>query len=237
MNKTIAINQSGYIPWKGYFDQIGSVDEFVLYDDAQYTHRDWRNRNRIKTRTGLKWLTIPVRSKGRLLQKISEACICDPDWGRIHWQTLVCNYSRAPNFKACRDGLEALYQDCGETRLSQVNHRFLLAICGMLGIPTPLRWSSEFSLEGNRSERLLGICRQAGADTYLSGPSARGYLDEALFASEGVRVVWMDYGGYPEYRQLHGEFQHGVSILDLLFNEGPQAPDFMKRRWVHAAPA
>jgi hypothetical protein len=228
VSRTIAITQSNYIPWRGYFDLIGSVDEFVLYDDAQYTHRDWRNRNLIKTEAGLRWMTIPVRSKGRLQQKISEALICDPDWGRNHWQTLVANYSRAAHFKTWRDEFEILYLDCRETHLSLVNRRFLQAVCRMLGIVTPMRWSSEFAFEGDRSERLLAICLQAGADTFLCGPRARDYLDVGLFARAGVRVCWMDYGRYPEYRQLHGEFQHEVSIVDLLFNEGPQAPDFMR---------
>jgi hypothetical protein len=224
----IAISQSNYVPWKGYFDLINSVDEFVLYDEAQFTRRDWRNRNTIKTPTGLSWLTIPVETKGKFLQKISETRVSEPDWPRRHWARIAGSYVKAPHFGEFGLRLEALYQGPGEEMLSCTNSRFLSAVMGMLGIRTPLRQSSEFTLEGDRSERLLGICRQAGADTYLSGPAARDYLDVGLFERAGVRVEWMDYSGYPPYRQLHGDFQHGVSVIDLLLNEGSNAPRFMK---------
>jgi hypothetical protein len=226
--KKIAISQSNYIPWKGYFDLINSVDEFVLYDDVQFTRRDWRNRNLIKTPQGLQWLTIPVEVKGKFGQKIKETRISEPAWPSRHWRTIAGNYSRAAHFMDYRDRLEEIYLNCREGLLSEINHRFLSAICAILGIDTPLRWSSEFMLEGDRSERLLNICRQAGANVYYSGPAARDYLDEALFARAGVSVVWMDYTAYPAYRQLHGDFQHGVSILDLLLNEGPQSGLYLK---------
>jgi hypothetical protein len=226
--KKIAISQSNYIPWKGYFDLINSVDEFVLYDDVQYTRRDWRNRNQIKTPAGVQWLTIPVEVKGKFAQKINETVISDAGWANRHWQTIAGNYARAVHFAEYRAWAEALYRDTNETLLSQVNRRFLTAIAGQLGIRTVFRASAEFALTGDRSERLLNICRQAGANVYLSGPAARDYLDGELFRRAGVAVEWMDYAGYPPYRQLHGDFQHGVSVLDLLFNEGPRATSFMK---------
>jgi len=226
--KRIAISQSNYIPWKGYFDLINTVDEFVLYDDMQFTRRDWRNRNQIKTPAGLQWLTIPVEVKGKFHQRINETKVSDPGWSRHHWRTLELTYARARHFDAYRDQVRELYLGVTSSGLSEINHRFLQAICGWLGIGTPLRWSSDYELEGERSERLLNICRQAGANVYHSGPAARDYLDTARFAAAGVEVVWMDYSGYPTYGQLHGDFQHGVSILDLLFNEGPDAPKYMK---------
>jgi hypothetical protein len=228
VSKRIAVSQSDYIPWKGYFDLINSVDEFVLYDDAQFTRRDWRNRNLIKTPSGLKWLTIPVETKGRFLQKISETRTSGTDWPRLHWSAIVGNYSKAPHFDEFRERFEALYIGANETMLSRINHRFLTALMEMLGISTVLRWSNDYSLFGDRSERLLNICKQAGAETYVSGPSARDYLDLGLFERAGVRVEWMDYSGYPPYRQLHGAFEHGVSVIDLLANEGTSAPRFMK---------
>ena len=226
--KKIAILQSNYIPWKGYFDLIAAVDEFILYDDMQYTRRDWRNRNQIKTPAGRQWLTIPVVVKGKFNQRINETQISDPGWARQHWRALELNYAHAAHFAMYREQFQELYLGCTATFLSEINHRFLTAILPLLGIRTPLRWSSEFQLEGERSARLLGICRQASAQVYFSGPAARDYLDTALFAAAGIDVVWMDYSGYPTYRQLHGDFLHGVSILDLLFNEGVQAPSFMK---------
>lgn len=228
MPKTIAIIQSNYIPWKGYFDIIHSVDEFVLYDDAQFTHRDWRNRNRIKTKDGLKWLTIPVEVKGKTFQKIRDTRIRDKRWAIQHWKSLTHNYSKAEFFKDYRELFEELYLTCDEEFLSPVNFRFIDAINRILGIETRISRSSDFKLPEGKNERLISICQQAGADKFLSGPAARAYLQPSLFQREGVEVEWIDYSGYPEYRQLFPPFEHGVTILDLLFNEGPNAKTFMK---------
>ena len=226
--RTAVVVQSSYIPWKGYFDLIGGADEFVLFDDVQYTRRDWRNRNRIKTAQGIAWLTIPVAVKGKYHQRIRDARVSDPGWARRHWATLVQAYSKAPYFREGRDRLEPLYLGMEETSLSQINRRFIDEICDILGIRTRISWSMDFELEDGKSERLLGLCKTLGCNRYLSGPSARGYLDEALFVQNGISVDYMDYSGYPEYPQLHGAFVHEVSILDLIFNAGPQAPRYMK---------
>lgn len=225
----VAIVQSNYIPWKGYFDLIAGVDVFVLYDDAQYTRRDWRNRNRIKTAQGVQWLTVPVHVTGRYLQPIREVVVSDPHWARTHWRTLTHHYGRAAGFAQIAPALEGLYREAAASqRLSEINHHFLTGINEMLGITTPFRWSTELELTGDRSERLLGMCRQLGADTYVSGPSARDYLDERLFQDAGIAVEWADYSGYTEYRQLHPPFDHHVSIVDLLLNEGTEARQFLK---------
>ncbi len=228
MSKSIAIVQSNYIPWKGYFDIIHSVDELVLYDDVQFTRADWRNRNRIKTRDGLKWLTVPVEVKGKYFQKIKDTRISDKGWARKHWQAIRHNYSKAPCFKEYRDLFEELYLGLDEEFLSRMNFRFLEAINRVLDLGTRISWSSDYELPEGKNERLISICREAGADRYLSGPAARTYLDESLFGQEGIKVEWMDYSGYPEYRQMFPPFEHGVTILDLLFNEGPNAKTFMK---------
>ena len=226
--KKIAISQSNYIPWKGYFDLINSVDEFVLYDDMQFTRRDWRNRNQIKTPTGLQWLTIPVETKGKFHQRINETEASDSNWTKRHLRALELNYSPSAYCAHYWDVVREMYLDCASTNLSEINHHFLTSLNRLLGITTPLRWSSDYCLTGDRSGRLLNICRQAGATVYVSGPSARGYLEEAIFNQAGIQVAWMDYSDYRPYRQLHGDFRHDVSIIDLLFNEGPRAPDFMK---------
>lgn len=228
MGKRVAIVQSNYIPWKGYFDLINMVDEFILMDDVQYTRRDWRNRNLIKTPNGLKWLTIPVNVSGRYYEKIREIGVSDPQWPRRHWDTIRANYAEASCFKEQRPMLEALYLETEETLLSQINLRFLKAICGFLGIKTKLSWSMDYRVVEGKSERLLELCRQAGASKYLSGPSAKAYLDEKLFAAHGIQVCWMDYSGYAEYPQLYPPFEHGVSILDLILNQGASAPKHMK---------
>jgi hypothetical protein len=227
--RTVAIVQSCYIPWKGYFDLVQSVDEFILYDDRQFTRRDWRNRNRIKTPAGIRWLTIPVEVKGRYHQRIDETMIADPSWADRHWKTLVHSYSAAPHFEKYAPVIEQLYRDAApETRLSGVNRTLLEGICRLLGIETVLSWSTDYEVDGDRTERLLALCQAAGADRYLSGPRARDYLDEDLFARAGIELVYADYSGYPEYEQLYPPFEHGVTILDLVWHVGGEAPRYMK---------
>jgi hypothetical protein len=225
--KTVAIVQSNYIPWKGYFDLMARVDEFVLYDDVQYTRRDWRNRNRLKSPQGVQWLTIPVQVKGRYLQRIDETFVSDPNWGERHWATLRGWYGRAPFFSHYEPLLEDLYRNTREHKLSVINRHFLRVLRDALGIATPLSSSSDYPSEGHKTERLLGICRAAEASHYLSGPAAREYLDEETFAAAGIAVEWMSYEGYPEYPQLHPPFEHGVSVLDLLLNVGERSPEYM----------
>lgn len=227
-SKTVAVVQSSYIPWRGYFDLINRSDELILYDDAQYTRRDWRNRNQIKTVQGLKWLTIPVEVKGRYYQKIRDTRIADPSWARAHWETIRHAYSRAACYNEYSGLFEQLYCDCRESYLSRVNRRFIEVINGILGIQTKISWSSEYKLGGDKSERLLGMCKQAGATRYLSGPTARSYLDEELFQKEGIELCWMDYSGYQPYRQLHPPFELHVSIVDLLLNKGVEARKYFE---------
>jgi WbqC-like protein family len=228
MRKTIAVVQSNYIPWRGYFDLINSVDEFILYDDVQYTIRDWRNRNIIKTSSGPLWLTIPVEVKGKYFQKIKDTRISDPTWRRRHWATIVHSYSRAKYFPMQKELFEELYLQADDKLLSHVNYHFIIAICRILGIRTTITWSMDYNLNGDKTERLVDLCKQSGATKYLSGPAAKAYLNEDLFKSEGIAVSYMDYSGYPEYMQLYPPFLSEVSIIDLIFNEGPQATDYMK---------
>jgi hypothetical protein len=227
--KRVAIIQSNYIPWKGYFDIINDVDEFILYDDRQYTRRDWRNRNLIKTEQGLQWLTIPVRVKGRFTQRIDETLIDDPSWASRHWKTITQAYAGAPHFATYRDNVGDMFAAASRaSRLSDVNRGLLEGICSLLGIHTRLSWSTDYEAGGERTERLVSLCLAAGATEYVSGPSARVYIDKSRFDAAGVRLIYADYSGYPEYPQLHGKFEHGVTILDLLFNAGPDAPRYMK---------
>jgi hypothetical protein len=220
--KRIAIVQSNYIPWKGYFDLINMVDEFILIDDLQYTKGDWRNRNRIKTEAGVKWLTIPV-SVEHWDVAIKDVVVSDNGWARTHWQHVVPSYSKAAFFHELKELFEGLYLGCTETHLSRINYRFITAICELLGITTRISWSMDYRLRGGKSERLVNLCRQSGSTEYLSGPSARCYLDEELFATAGINVKWMAYDGYTEYRQLYcPPFVHEVSIIDLILNEGAE---------------
>jgi hypothetical protein len=225
--KKVAIVQSSYIPWKGYFDLINSVDEFILYDEAQYTRRDWRNRNRIKTPAGPIWLTIPVRVKGRYRQRIDETEIVDAAWGRLHWRTITGCYVAAPYYDHYSDRFAGLYAT-DAVLLSRVNHAFITEICDILGIRTPVTRSTDYEGSGAKTKRLVSLCIEAEAAQYLSGPSAQAYLEEERFAEVGIAVEYMDYDSYPEYAQLYPPFEHRVSVLDLLFNVGPDAPRYMK---------
>jgi hypothetical protein len=225
--KRIAILQSNYIPWKGYFDIIAAVDEFIVYDCVQYTKNDWRNRNQIKTTQGKSWLTVPVRQRS-LDQTIEQTEIADTGCFRKHWNTFRQNYAKAPHIRYCSDALEPVFLELGSERmLSQANVRLIRAACDLLGIRTPIRDANEYTLDSDRNERLVSLCRQAGASSYLSGTAAQAYLDETLFAKECITVEWMSYDGYPEYAQPYPPFDHHVSVLDLLASTGPEAPRFM----------
>ncbi len=226
--KKIAVLQSNYIPWKGYFDMIAAVDELILYDDMQYTRRDWRNRNLIKTPQGVQWLTVPVVVKGRYHQKIRDTEIDGVDWSCAHWKALVQNYRRAPHYREISAWLEPLYFEHNFTHISQLNRSFIEAICNYLSINTIIKNSWEYKLLDGKTERIAAICEQAQASEYISGPAAKDYIDEKVFFDLGIKLTWFDYSGYSEYPQLWSEFTHGVTILDLLFNCGKDSPKFMR---------
>ncbi len=208
---------------------IHMVDEFILYDDMQYTKRDWRNRNLIKTKDGLKWLTVPVEVKGKFSQKIKDTKVSNHSWPREHWKTIAHNYAGARYFESFRELFEKTYEECEqEELLSAINYKFLKVVCGLLGIGTKISWSMDYTLAEGKTERLVALCKSAGANYYLSGPSAKDYIEEKFFQEAGVQLQYMDYSGYLSYTQLCGPFENGVSILDLIFNEGPDAVKFMK---------
>ena len=225
--KRIAIVQSNYVPWRGYFDLMASVDEFVLFDDVQYTRRDWRNRNRIKTAGGTKWLTIAAQVKGQYTQTIRETLVADEGWAQAHWTTLRQAYAKADGFATEAEFVEQLYASVPGPRLSAINHHFLSAIAHRLGIETQLTWSMDYPARGVKDERLLDICLKAGATEYVSGPAARAYLDEQRFADAGIAVSWFEYGPYAEYAQVHPPFDPLVSVLDLLLCAGARAPELV----------
>ncbi|MDC0428965.1 WbqC family protein [Phycisphaerales bacterium] len=221
-----AILQSSYIPWKGFFDIIRSVDRFIWFDDVQFTIRDWRSRNRIKTSDGLRWLSIPC--DGRQSKMIDEVLVTDASWRRRHWEAIERAYGEAPHFEWCRPVLEHLYLGETENRLHILNRKFVETIATeLLGIQTEFDESARYPSSNRGQARLLDILAEIGATSYLSGPAARSYIDDAAFANQGVGLEWMRYDGYPEYPQLHGPFEHAVSIIDVLVHVGPDAPGFI----------
>ena len=207
---------------------VASVDEFILYDDMQYTRRDWRNRNQIKTPDGIKWLTVPVQVKGKYDQKIRDTLIDESDWDISHWKSLEQNYRSSPYFDDVALWLKPIYLTNSYTHISQLNRRLIEEICHYLGIKTTISNSWDYMLINGKSERLADLCKQAGGTEYISGPSAKNYVEEGIFTDMNIKLTWFDYAGYPEYPQLWGEFTHGVTVLDMLFNCGKDAPKFMR---------
>lgn len=229
MPKTVAIIQSNYIPWKGYFDMIGLADEFLLLDNVQFTKNSWRNRNRLKTSQGPAWLTIPVRTGGRFGQTIEETETASTDWARLHWMKWQACYRDTPHFRTYAPRLEAVYEAAAKlTLLSDVNALFISELCAILGIATTLTPARTYPAEGIKTDRVIALCKAARATRYLSGPAAQDYIEIEKFAAAGIELAYMDYSGYPEYPQPHGAFDHAVSVIDLLFSVGPDARRYMK---------
>lgn len=232
MNQVVII-QSNYIPWKGYFDLLSRADTIVFLDSVQSTKNDWRNRNQIKSVSGKSWLTIPVRHSNQL--RIREVEVASSDWYHKHVRSLAQSYSRAPHAAAWMPMITGWYEEAGARQLlSEVNRIFLRHISDALGIhgrvidvEDLLSDQEHDALEP--TARLVQICKRVGGTSYLSGPAARSYLDEALFLDQSIGVKWFDYDDYPEYPQLHGEFDHAVSILDLLLMVGPEARKYAIR--------
>lgn len=224
----VLIIQSNYIPWKGYFDNIAKADIFIVYDNVQYTRQDWRNRNIIKTKSGLKWITIPIMAKDCLLKKINETYPATSDWKEKHLRQLHENYAKANCYKEMTGWVKELYTTIEDENLSAINQHFLKAICKFLKINTPFVDVNKFEAKGNATEKLVDICLQLGCKTYITGPNSKNYLEENLFFEKGINIEYADYGGYPEYPQLNPPFEHGVSILDLIFNCGDRSASYLK---------
>ena len=231
---TIGIIQPNYIPWRGYFDFIHEVDIFVFLDDVQYTAQDWRNRNRVKVKSGDPiWLTVPVISDSKSL--INEVGVDHrKPWAKKHLATLQQNYGKTPFFNDYREDLTEILNARHEM-LADLDISLISKISEWLGIHTRFVRASELGCSGIKDERLLQIVSKLGADTYLSGPAAKSYLQPALWKQAGVDLTFKNYDGYPEYQQISDPFEPAVSVLDLLFMKGPEAPDFIWNRVRKAA--
>ncbi|GAC1347706.1 MAG: WbqC family protein [Acetobacteraceae bacterium] len=236
MSRTVVITQSNYLPWRGYFDMLRSADEVILLESVQYTRRDWRNRNRIKTASGCVWITVPVEVKGRFFQAIDTTRVSDPGWAELHRRAIDLAYRRASHHADVAAWLDGLLASVAtEPMLSRINETLLRAICDRLGLRMPIRRCTDLldraAMQAmDPTARLANLAVAAGADRYLSGPAAKAYLDPAVFTARGIAVDWMSYAGYPDYPQLWGPFEPAVSIVDLLMNTGDQAIDYLSRR-------
>jgi hypothetical protein len=228
--KTIAILQSNYIPWKGYFDIIAAVDEFLIFDEVQFTRRDWRNRNKIIIDGSLHWLTIPVASKGRYHAPIAEMEVSDRGWVEKHWRSINHAYCKAPFFPIYGPVLERLYEQASTlSRLTDINELFIRRIAALLELPTRFRRTDEVPRHTESpTGRLIEICTARQAQAYLSGPAARDYIQPVEFDAAGVTLHYANYSHYPEYDQGSTSFEHGVSIIDTLMRCGPKAREHLK---------
>lgn len=226
----VVILQPSYIPWRGYFHQIQKADLFIFYDDVQYDKHGWRNRNRIKTPLGSRWITIPVLSGGATVNHLLIKDIAidwAKEWNTSHWDILRQNYKAAPFFRDYAPLLESFYQR-RDALLADLTIDLTIALARELAIDTKFMRSSTLNTQGAKTDKLVEILTRVGATHYISGPSARGYLDEGRLAEAGISLEYMSYE-YPEYPQLHPPFDPQVSILDLLFMTGPEASRYIRR--------
>lgn len=226
----VVILQPSYIPWRGVFDQIQRADLFVFYDDVQYDKRGWRNRNQIKTSAGKQWLTIPVYSRGAQTQNIpinQIRIVWENLWNETHLKAIQQAYSKAPHFDRYRPLLESFYQRRDEF-LADFTIEFSIALARELGnTHTRFLRSSEIAgITGQKTDRLIQILQAVGATHYISGPSARDYIENEKFEQAGITLEYMQYD-YPEYPQLYPPFDPQVSVLDLLFMTGSEAPSYI----------
>ena len=229
------ILQPSYIPWRGYFHQIQKADVFVFYDDVQYDEHGWRNRNRVKTPAGTKWLTIPVLSKGCHTNHStidSMRINWARKWNVDHWGTLRQSYGKAPFFGRYAAMLEDLYSRHPES-LADYTIEFTVLLAEQLGIRhTRFVRSSTLGATGAKTDRLVQVLKAVGATHYISGPSAKSYLEEEKLREAGISLEYMVYD-YPEYTQLYPPYDPYVSVLDLLFMVGPEAARYI---WQSGAP-
>jgi len=232
MPNKIIITQSNYIPWKGYFTTMKKATHIVLYDNAQYTRRDWRNRNKIVTPTGPAWLSIPIDVKGKYHQKINEAKVKDREWYLEHWNKISQNYKKAPFFAQYSEIFEDLYLNELREReyLSDINRILLQKCIDLLGINITVLDSRDFEIRGGKTGKLINICQDLQADEYFTGPAAKGYMEEELFEQNNIKLTYYDLEGFPEYKQLWDGFDHYVSILDMFFNLGDKTVDHFNWR-------
>jgi hypothetical protein len=222
----LVVLQPGYLPWLGFFDQMRRSDVFVYYDDVQFDKHGWRNRNRIKSPHGPCWLTVPVRHSGLGKPRINEVEVDGrTPWGRKHIGTVRQYYRGAPYLDRYLPELEEVLMRKWES-LIDLDLAVVDLLCRWLNLRPQLHRSSELQIAGGKTERLVEISRRFGARRYLSGSSARDYLDVDLFGRHGISVEWHDYR-HPTYPQQHGDFVSHLSALDLILNCGDRSPSIL----------
>jgi hypothetical protein len=217
----VAIHQPQYLPWLGYFDKLDRCDVFCLLDTVQYKKNEFQNRNRIKTADGWQWLTVPVTY--RFPQRIEEVGVNQTaDWQRKHLQALKTNYSKAPFFDNYYASFEEFYQKSYEM-IVDVNVASIELLMELLGLERKLVLASSLKVETeDPTLRLVEICKILGGDFYLSGRDGANYMDIDMFAGHQIDILFQDFK-HPQYPQCYGPFEPNMSVVDLLFNCGPES--------------
>tara|TARA_B100000073_G_scaffold82687_1_gene63257 strand:- start:5534 stop:6226 length:693 start_codon:yes stop_codon:yes gene_type:complete len=221
----IGISQSNYLPWKGYFDLINDCDIFVFLDEVQYTKQDWRNRNLIKTKRGKEWITIPIGKN--IKKKIYEVKPINNHWQRKHKKSIQMAYSSCKFYREFEYILDHIYQDKNWESLSEFNQYTINLFCKLLNINTKIIDSREIKKSDDKNQRLIDIILKLKGNTYLSGGSAKSYLNQSIFQKNNIEIIWKDYSYYPIYPQKYNNFYHDLSIIDLVFNTGKDASNFI----------
>jgi hypothetical protein len=226
---TLVVLQPGYLPWLGFFDQMQRSSVFIYYDDVQFDKHGWRNRNRVKAPDGAPhWLTVPVLHSGRNWPAILEIELDNRGaWARKHVGTLKQFYGKAPHLHRYLPALEEMLERRWAL-LVDLDLAVTELICGWLRLERRILRASALGISGKQSERLLALCEHVRARRYLSGNSAKDYLDTELFARRGIEIEWQDYV-HPVYPQQHGDFVPYLSIVDLLFNCGEESAAILGR--------
>jgi WbqC-like protein family len=225
----VVINQPTYLPWIGYFDLIDQADRFILLDCVQFEKRSWQQRNRIKLRGGLQWLTVPAKTQGRLTQLIREVEISDPKFWSDHTRAIELAYRRTPYFERYFPPLTRLLEANGGALLLDLNFALIQWICAELQIRTPILTASSLGQSGKRTELLANLCASQGATEYLSPAGSAAYLvaEEETMRQRGTQIVFHHYE-HPVYRQNFPPFEPFASVIDLLFNEGPRSYEILR---------
>ncbi|MCS7029385.1 MAG: WbqC family protein [Bacteroidia bacterium] len=219
----VAILQSNYIPWKGYFDIINDVDIFVFYDCVKYTKNDWRNRNRIYSKNGVQWLTIPISSCATNLM-IDEVKITDSRWQEKHYKSLSLAYRNAPYYYQLEELMSIYLIERKWDYLSELNQYLIKYIANKIGVSTKFYNARELNISHSHKvdkvERLIDILSLLKAKIYISGPAAKEYIlgKEYLFYNAGIELFYKHYPKYPPYKQLSSPFEDHVSIVDMIAN-------------------
>ena len=223
----ISINQPAYLPWLGYFHRIAVSDLHVVLDYVQFEKNSFTNRNKIRTKQGWQWLTVPVETKGHFGDlAIHKIAIDNHDrWAQKHWNAMRLNYARARHFEEHVPFFEELYRRPW-TRLNDLVKEITAYLLQAFAIETPLQFSSTMGPSARKDELILELCRQVSATSYLSGPLGRDYLREELFRNADIKVLYHDYV-HPRYDQAYPGFEANMSAIDLLFNHGPRSREIL----------